>query len=122
MLAEPYRPQGAGKRHALFAGTAVLQTGSPAGAADPTSETLAVVTATAINTSKGGMLSAILYPIQLVFKYDEDLEIVLLILAVYVTVIFVAVFLLLSFREQETTYALSFAYAGNGSHKWMTDR
>ncbi len=111
LLTEAYVPQGSGKRHTLFAGTIVVQVGSLSARA--TAETLAVVAATAINTSKGGLISAILYPIEVVFTYDEDLEIVLVILAVYVTVVFFAVFLLVSFNAQQTTISLSFASAGN---------
>lgn len=75
-LYEPKTQQGAA--HTLFAGTTVLQAGSAAG-----EEVRAVVTATAMQTSKGELLSGILYPAQMVFKYEEELPIVVMCLGTY---------------------------------------
>lgn len=41
-----------------------------------------------MNTSKGKLLSAILFPEQMVFKYDEELPIVMLLLLSYAAVCF----------------------------------
>lgn len=53
---------GANKRHTVFAGTRVLSG----------SECYAIVTGTSTNTSKGDLLTAVLYPKNMMFKYDEE--------------------------------------------------
>eukprot|EP00249_Psilotum_nudum_P025155 c29394_g1_i2 orf=541-4356(-) len=78
-----YAPEGNGIRHTLFSGTTILQ----AGASD-NAVVQAVVTATGVATSKGELLSAILYPEKLLFKYDEELPIVVTLLLLYAIVCF----------------------------------
>ena len=58
-------------RHTLFAGTTVLQAGSNA-----EDEVTAIVTQTGIRTNKGELVSAILFPANMVFEYDEELKVV----------------------------------------------
>lgn len=62
-------------KHTLFAGTKVLQSGTSA-----SDQVLAVVTATGISTSKGQLVSSILFPGVMRFKYDEELPAVMIIL------------------------------------------
>ncbi|KAJ7537387.1 hypothetical protein O6H91_11G004100 [Diphasiastrum complanatum] len=80
----PYNPQGNGARHTLFSGTTVIQSGS-----QTNDDVQAIVTATGMATSKGELLSGILYPQILVFKYDEELPVVVLFLIAYAIVCFI---------------------------------
>ncbi|KAJ7563257.1 hypothetical protein O6H91_03G103100 [Diphasiastrum complanatum] len=78
-----YRPEGHGAHHTLFSGTTVLQAGTMAQA-----DVLAIVSATGMATSKGELLSSILYPQKMLFKYDEELPIVVVLLIMYGLVCF----------------------------------
>lgn len=78
-----YEAEGKGTRHTLFSGTQVLQAGG-----DGSREVLAIVTATGMSTSKGRLLSTILFPEQMVFKYDEELPIAVGLLLSYAVVCF----------------------------------
>ena len=49
---------------------------------------VALVTATGISTSKGNLVSCILFPQRMRFKYDEELPVVIALLGVYATVAF----------------------------------
>eukprot|EP00884_Botryococcus_braunii_P008422 jgi/Botrbrau1/17581/Bobra.0166s0023.1 len=73
-----YDPAHSGARHTLFAGTRVLQAGT-----SPSDQVLAVVTATGMATSKGDLLAAILFPKVMLFKYDEELPVVVALLILY---------------------------------------
>ncbi|EFJ32188.1 hypothetical protein SELMODRAFT_439526 [Selaginella moellendorffii] len=77
-----YQSQGNGARHTLFSGTTVLQAGSSG------EEVRAIVAETGMNTSKGQILSSILYPQKMIFKYDEELPIVAFFLVLYGIVCF----------------------------------
>eukprot|EP00656_Telonema_subtile_P009200 TRINITY_DN14315_c0_g1_i1.p1 TRINITY_DN14315_c0_g1~~TRINITY_DN14315_c0_g1_i1.p1 ORF type:complete len:323 (+),score=72.76 TRINITY_DN14315_c0_g1_i1:190-1158(+) len=69
----PFDLQGRSSKFGLFAGTKVLQAGT--GALDePPVE--ALVVNTGIHTSKGQLVSQILFPAQMQFKYDEELPVV----------------------------------------------
>jgi cation-transporting ATPase 13A3/4/5 len=57
-------------KHTLFAGTRTLQAGG-------VQEVLALVTATATKTAKGQLVTHILFPRKMHFKYDEELPIAL---------------------------------------------
>ncbi|KAH9540758.1 hypothetical protein CY35_14G023000 [Sphagnum magellanicum] len=81
---ELYDPEGNGAQHTLFSGTTVLQAGTQSGC-----EVLAFVTATGMSTSKGKLLSSILYPEKMLFKYDEELPIVVMLLLAYAFVCFI---------------------------------
>ena len=52
----------------LFAGTTVLQAG-----ASEDDQVLALVMGTGINTSKGDLVSSILFPETVLFRYDEEM-------------------------------------------------
>ena len=65
-------------RHTLFDGTAVRQAGT--GGEEGVT---AVVVATGMDTTKGDLLSVILFPARMVFKYDEELAVVILLLLAY---------------------------------------
>jgi cation-transporting ATPase 13A3/4/5 len=56
-------------KHTLFAGTTVLQAG-----ATEKEEVTGVVVATGIRTSKGELISHILNPATMIFKYDEEVS------------------------------------------------
>eukprot|EP00121_Abeoforma_whisleri_P017044 Awhi_evm1s15625 len=75
-----YNPHGSGVKHTLFAGTAVLQNETTN---QKSTSPLAIVTATGINTSKGELVSQILFPEKTSFRYEEELKIVFVILGVY---------------------------------------
>jgi hypothetical protein len=70
-------------RHTLFDGTTVRQ----AGASGASGVTAAVV-ATGMDTTKGDLLAAILFPTRMVFKYDEELVVVIVILLAYSAICF----------------------------------
>jgi magnesium-transporting ATPase (P-type) len=74
------------KKHLLFAGTTVLQV---QGGADGTGVPVGVVLSTGINTDKGQLISQILFPTQMRFKYDEELPAVCLLLGLYAVAAFV---------------------------------
>ncbi|KAL3676686.1 hypothetical protein R1sor_026634 [Riccia sorocarpa] len=76
-LAE-YLPEGRHSSHTLFSGTTVLQAG-----VESQDDVLAIVTATGMETSKGELISSILYPEKMIFKYDEELPIVVTLLLMY---------------------------------------
>lgn len=65
-------------RHTLFDGTVVRQAGT--GGEEGVT---AVVIATGMDTTKGDLLSVILFPARMVFKYDEELAVVILLLLAY---------------------------------------
>lgn len=92
-------------RHTLFSGTTIKQAGSGGGgsgsvlaggkgaaAADDEQQenfVTAVAVATGMDTSKGDLLSVILFPASMIFKYDEELTVVITMLLVYASVCFV---------------------------------
>ncbi|XP_073391136.1 uncharacterized protein [Physcomitrium patens] len=95
-----------GAHHTLFSGTQVLQ----AGAGDGSTEALGIVTATGMSTSKGRLLSMILFPEQMVFKYDEELPIVVGLLLCYAAVCF-AMSLIFQYRNgQQSTWITKWSY------------
>lgn len=71
-------------RHTLFDGTTVRQAGT--GGA---SGVMAAVVATGMETTKGDLLAAILFPTRMIFKYDEELVVVIVILLAYSAICFV---------------------------------
>ncbi|KAG0585432.1 hypothetical protein KC19_2G011200 [Ceratodon purpureus] len=81
---ERYRLEGHGSRHTLFSGTTVLQAGN-----QRQDDVLAIVTSTGMATSKGELLASILYPEKMLFKYDEELPIVVLMLLAYGIICFI---------------------------------
>ena len=76
--ADLYDPDHGGVRHALFAGTTVLQLNL-----DKNRSVIAKVSATGTGTCKGQLVSTILYPEQLLFRYEEELEVVICFLLLY---------------------------------------
>jgi magnesium-transporting ATPase (P-type) len=63
-----------------------------------------VVTATGISTSKGKLVSAILYPRKLTFSYDVELAVVISILALYSTAICAVAVILLQNNGSEMPF------------------
>lgn len=88
------------EKNTLFAGTTLLQAG----------DSIAVVSNTGIRTAKGDLISAILYPAQMVFEYDEELKVVFGILSVYATVLFV-ISVYLQLKISPLTWISVFAFA-----------
>lgn len=87
-------------RYKLIAGTKVMQAGG-------NNEVVhAIVVHTGINTFKGELVSTILYPQEMVFKYDEELPVVVAILLLYALICFI-----LSIQFQE---------ASGSSGTWIT--
>jgi cation-transporting ATPase 13A3/4/5 len=79
-----YDPHGASKIHALFAGTTVAQV-------TPSSEceyVKALVHETATSTDKGQLVHKILFPVGISFIFDEQLKVVICILAIWGIFIF----------------------------------
>jgi predicted P-type ATPase len=75
-----------------------------------TSEVKAIVTATGMDTSKGKLLSTILFPEQMIFKYDEELPIVVLMLLCYAAVCF-ALSLVFQYRNgQQSIWVTKWSY------------
>lgn len=99
-----YDPEHRDAKHTLFAGTKVLQAGTGS------DRVMAVVTATGIATSKGQLVSSILYPGIMRFKYDEELPAVMLILGVMCAIIFKAAGYLQALSGQPKTGITAWAY------------
>lgn len=79
----------------MYAGTTLLQIQQ-----GENEDVLAVVTATGIQTSKGQLISHILYPQKLVFKYNEELPIVAGLLIVFALIVFpIAIWFQVRIRE-----------------------
>ncbi|CAM6091151.1 unnamed protein product [Calypogeia fissa] len=104
-LQDVYDPEGRGARHTLFSGTTVLQAGT-----SPSDEVVGVVSATGMATSKGNLLSSILYPDRMVFKYDEELPIVVLALLCYACVCFMISLLFQQHNGQQSIWVTKFVY------------
>ncbi|DBA79899.1 TPA: hypothetical protein ACH3X1_008117 [Trebouxia sp. C0004] len=73
-----YDVRGEGSRYTLFCSSTVLQAGT-----NGSHEVLAVVTATGMATSRGQVMSSIIFPAPMVFKYDEELPIVIGLMVLY---------------------------------------
>ncbi|BBN18845.1 hypothetical protein MPTK1_8g05990 [Marchantia polymorpha subsp. ruderalis] len=80
---EEYLPEARHGSHTLFSGTTVLQAG-----VEIEDDVLAIVTTTGMKTSKGQLISSILYPEKMLFKYDEELPLVVTLLVIYGMVCF----------------------------------
>ena len=79
-----YNPEGMGVRHTLFAGTTVLELNTDHGG-----DVVALVTSTGVRTSKGQLVASILFPEKIVFKYEEELIVVVCFLLIYGIVLFI---------------------------------
>lgn len=82
-----------GKKHTLYCGTHVQGKAQSEekfviGEEAPVPKNIAVVDKTGINTSKGDLISGILNPTVIRFKFDEHLQVVMLCLAFYAVVVF----------------------------------
>jgi len=100
-----YDPEHRDAKHTLFAGTKVLQSGTSA-----SDRVLAVVTATGISTSKGQLVSSILFPGVMRFKYDEELPAVMMILGFVCMCIFNLAGYLQEISGQPKTGITAWAY------------
>lgn len=94
-------------KHTLCAGTNVLQvTGMGARGGD----VLALVTATGIDTGKGELIASILYPQPIMYKYDEELPVVVGLLISFALACFVAAVELMLHNGSSNTFVSFFAY------------
>mmetsp|Transcript_8522 Transcript_8522/g.24452 ORF Transcript_8522/g.24452 Transcript_8522/m.24452 type:complete len:1333 (-) Transcript_8522:290-4288(-) len=104
---EEYEPKGRSSRYTLFAGTTVLQAGHKQGDAVE-----AVVTGTGMNTSKGEIMSAILFPTPLTFKYNAELPVVIMILFAYAALNFgLSLYLILNNGTARSSWVTSWCSA-----------
>lgn len=92
-------------KHTVYAGTTVLQVN-----ADDSSMVLGVVTATGTFTSKGQLISTILYPEVLKFRYEEELEAVIVMLLAYGIVAFIVSLILQSANGGSSSFVTKWAY------------
>lgn len=100
-----YQVEGHGARHTLFSGTRVLQAGSR-----ENHDVLAVVTATGMSTSKGKLLAAILYPEQMLFRYDEELPVVVFLLLSYAIICFTISVIFLNLTGAQSIWITKWNY------------
>lgn len=91
-------------KHTLFAGTCTLQAGKGQ------AEVVARVLQTGTSTSKGELITHILFPQEMVFKYDEELPITLLMLLGYGMFAFVCVNVALSYNAGVVPILTRFLY------------
>ena len=103
--------------HMLLAGTAVLQVSGAEheiekkGGEAAREEVTALVLATGIGTGKGELVASILYPVRLVFKYDEELPCVVAILICYGLLCFsIAIFLMDEYSAASYTLPVMLSY------------
>eukprot|EP00658_Telonema_sp_P-2_P012704 TRINITY_DN14834_c0_g1_i2.p1 TRINITY_DN14834_c0_g1~~TRINITY_DN14834_c0_g1_i2.p1 ORF type:complete len:1308 (+),score=380.72 TRINITY_DN14834_c0_g1_i2:208-4131(+) len=99
----------ANKSSTLFGGTTILQAGSEEEAGDDALP-IAVVTATGINANKGQLISTILHPTPMTFKYDEELPLVVSMLLVYAAVCFILSIYFQSNSGASSTWTTKWAY------------
>jgi cation-transporting ATPase 13A3/4/5 len=115
---EEYDPNTKGKRYTLFSGTTVLQCGDGRSEEKdgPKKDTLALVTNTGINTSKGDILAAILFPTRMTFRYDEELPAAVFLLFLYSIFAFVLSVYFLSTNGASSDFITTWCYAGAHPH------
>ena len=93
-------------RNTLFDGTVVRQAGNHAD-----DGVTAVVIATGMDTTKGDLLAAILFPARMVFKYDEELAVVIIILLAYSVLCFVLAILFQGYAGTQSDWITKWIYA-----------
>ena len=122
-------------RHTLFSGTTIKQAGaggrgatgsvvpgkkganSKAAATEADDEELqenyvtAVAVATGMDTSKGDLLSVILFPASMIFKYDEELTVVITMLLVYASVCFALSIVFQQLAGNQSDWVTKWMYA-----------
>ncbi len=91
-------------KHTLFAGTTVLQAGST-----DKEEVLGIVIATGIRTSKGELISHILNPATMIFKYDEEFTAVFGIMFIFGILLLVVVLILFEINGSPKSPVIQFA-------------
>ena len=109
-----YTPRLHGK-HTLCAGTTVLQAtggggGGGGGGGPADGGVTALVTATGIDTGKGELIASILYPQPIMYKYDEELPVVVGLLISFALACFVAAVELMLHNGASNTFVSFFAY------------
>ena len=100
-----YDKEASGVRHTLFAGTTVLQLNP-----DADGNVEGIVTSTGTWTSKGQLVASILFPEQLRFKYEEEMEVVVLLLLLFAIVSFVLVIHFQNETGSKTNWVTKWAY------------
>ena len=93
-------------RNTLFDGTVVRQAGTHA-----EDGVTAVVIATGMDTTKGDLLAAILFPARMMFKYDEELAVVIIILLAYSVLCFVLAILFQGYAGTQSDWITKWIYA-----------
>eukprot|EP01052_Picozoa_sp_SAG31_P034052 SAG31_NODE_3923_length_3749_cov_2.030685_4_plen_534_part_00 len=91
-------------RHSLFAGTGVLQAGSDG------EEVEGIVTKTGVYTSKGELISSILFPAPMNFKYDLELPIAFLMLFIFACFGFVLSLYFQQLNGAKSSWATKWVY------------
>jgi len=89
------------QKHTLFAGTKLIHANEDA---------QAIVSETGIRTEKGDLVSAILYPADMVFEYDEELKVVFVFLSFYAAILF-AISIYLQMLISPMSWISIFAFA-----------
>ena len=102
---EVFDTEGSGVRHSLYAGTTVLQLNP-----DADGNVEGIVTSTGTWTSKGQLVASILFPEQLRFKYEEEMEVVVLLLLMFAIVCFVLVIHFQNETGSKTNWVTKWAY------------
>jgi cation-transporting ATPase 13A2 len=92
-------------KHTLFAGTRTLQ------ASQGEHDVEALVVETGTFTSKGKLVTHILYPHEMIFKYDEELPIAIGILLLYGAFAVIMVEVCLAINGSEKAWITTFLYA-----------
>ena len=100
-------------RHRLFSGSALLYAAQPDNSAtnSDASVVVCVVCATGISTTKGQLVSAILFPTKLAFSYDIELAVVIGILGLYAAACCSTAVVLLQNNGSEMPFVTTWVYA-----------
>lgn len=92
------------KKFTLFAGTKVLQSGQAG------EEVKAIVTSTGIYTDKGTLISMILFPKKMVFRYDEEMDLVFVLLIIFGVIVFPFVIWFQTMAGANSSWITKFVY------------
>lgn len=104
------------KKHRLFAGTTLLDGASETSTKDADGDDgggggcVGLVTATGISTSKGELISQILFPTTMTFRYDEELPLVVGLLLVYGIICFALVCFFLNRQASKKSWVTMWGY------------
>lgn len=97
---ERFDPEHSDAKHLLFAGTKTLQVSE---------KCEAIVTATSTDTSKGQLVTTILFPKKSVFRYEEELDAVSLFMLFLGIIAFLCNFLFITYNGSSTFWVVRWA-------------